>query len=307
MANSKLLKKPAFYKVPDNIIDTVKMNLIKYKNVKSTKKMKARNLVNRPFLTYENMKRYKNLFDTINSQENSEDSENQDTFSKYDYHMLGGFKMLNWLNSMLKNLREPIHKSKKIKTNFADFTNQFRKTHEKSFNKAPELPKVSNFIDDLKPKSLTEIEDVSIDATPISKPIKLEKTATCFLFDVENKLLLLKRPADDHWMPNKYSLVSGMVEENENAKDCIIREIKEETNLDVKGVKFCFKFITDINMVYVFVGKVLDKIDFALDAENVDAQWVTFKQIEKLDIVPNIPILINKLLAISTAQIQPAL
>jgi hypothetical protein len=41
---------------------------------------------------------------------------------------LGGNKMKNWVESQLGSLRNPIQRSKKAKSNFAGFKNEFRKS-----------------------------------------------------------------------------------------------------------------------------------------------------------------------------------
>ena len=57
---------------------------------------------------------------------------------------LGGNKMKNWVESQLDDLRNPIQRSKKAKSNFAGFKNEFRKSHTKSFVKAPQMPNLKS-------------------------------------------------------------------------------------------------------------------------------------------------------------------
>lgn len=52
------------------------------------------------------------------------------------------------------------------------------------------------------------------------------------LIEFEGKILLLKRQTYKP-QPNKYSLPAGKVECNENIKEAIIREVKEETSIDL--------------------------------------------------------------------------
>ena len=65
MANSTLIQKNAYYKVPQYIIDEINLRLIKNKNIPSSTKQKAKNIVKNKFLSYENLKRIKNFFDNV--------------------------------------------------------------------------------------------------------------------------------------------------------------------------------------------------------------------------------------------------
>ena len=52
----------------------------------------------------------------------------------------------------------------------------------------------------------------------------------------DNKILLAKRghsPFKNHW-----TLSGGHIDKEETAKQAVIREVKEETNLDIKPVFF---------------------------------------------------------------------
>ncbi len=54
---------------------------------------------------------------------------------------------------------------------------------------------------------------------------------------IENgKLLLIKRAYDP--FAGQWALPGGRIDDNETAEDCLVREMKEETNLEVELVKF---------------------------------------------------------------------
>jgi 8-oxo-dGTP pyrophosphatase MutT (NUDIX family) len=279
MANSNLINRKIYYKIPSYIIDDMSMKLIKNKSVKSTKKQKIRNFIKNPYLTYENLKRLKNILEGLSKTDKTgEDYQS----NKTDFILLGGIKTLNWVNQLLKSLRDPIERSKKAKSKFAGFENQFKVNHEKNFVKAPKLPKVNN-ISDLKPEPI--LEDL--------EPIEMKNASICLLFQ-NNKLLLLKRSADDEWMPNKYGLVGGGCNDNESPEKAIVREIKEETNIVVDKIKFCFSMIEETTFVYVFLGVVKQEQEIILDNENSEFIWATEKDLDTLDIIPNIKEIISK-------------
>jgi len=56
------------------------------------------------------------------------------------------------------------------------------------------------------------------------------------VFNEKNEVLLLKRKADVH-CPDVWSFPGGKKEIGETSEDTAIRELKEETNIDVKVVK----------------------------------------------------------------------
>lgn len=61
-----------------------------------------------------------------------------------------------------------------------------------------------------------------------------EPTVGVFIFNKENELLLVK----SHKWPGKYVIPGGHVELGERLEDAAIREAKEETGLDIYGLKF---------------------------------------------------------------------
>jgi len=300
MANSKLVKRNAYYKVPQYIIDEISVKLIEKKDIPSNVKQKARNITKNKFLSYENLKRIKNIFDSSNEVDvdlKQEERELQRQQKKNDLMFLGGNKMKNWVESQLKGLREPIHRSKMAKKNFAGFTNEFRKTHIRPSLKAPQQQSIKNTIlSELKPKTLMESEDVL--------PLKLNFACVCIIFNEENKLLLVRRSEEDDWMAGKFALVGGGIEENEIPEECIIREAKEETNLTLKKPKLVYSTIEGNTFLYVFVSKVSNSDKIKLNDEHTGYVWVNSTEIEKYDTVPNLKQMVMKVYDIMVANNQ---
>lgn len=102
------------------------------------------------------------------------------------------------------------------------------------------------------------------------------------------KVLLVKRkypPGQGKW-----GLPGGHVEYGETLTDAVIREIKEETNYEIKPVRYLFpctvirkKDPEDINpaiyhyIIHVFEGEVIGgKLKAATDAE--EAKWIPIDQ-----------------------------
>ncbi len=292
MANSKLSGKNTYYKVPQHVIDEINFRLIKNKNTPASTKQKGKNIVRTKFLSYENLKRIKGIFDSAEETDvdlKAEERELQRQQKKNDLMFLGGDKMKIWVENQLKSLRNPIQRSKKVKTKFGGFSNQFRKTHTKDFVKAPEMPKVKNMIKDLKPRAIMESENLDLNL-----PIKLKFACVCIVFNEENKLLLVRRSENDNWMAGKFALIGGGVEENEIPEECIIREAKEETNLTLKKPKLVYSTIEDSTFLYVFVSKVTNSDKIKLNDEHTGYMWVNSDEIKNYDTVPNLMEMIKR-------------
>jgi 8-oxo-dGTP pyrophosphatase MutT (NUDIX family) len=302
MANSKLASKNLYYKVPQYIIDEISISLLKNKNIPSSVKQKAKNITKNKFLSYENLKRIKGIFDSANDIDvdlKAEERELQKQQKKNDLMFLGGNKMKNWVESQLGSLRNPIQRSKKAKSNFAGFKNEFRKSHSKSFVKAPEMPKVKNMVKDLKPRAIMESEDLSLNL-----PLKLNFACVCIIFNEENKLLLVKRSQEDDWMANKFALVGGRCEENEIPEQTIIRETKEETNLTLKKPKLVYSTIEGSTFLYVFISKVTNSDKIKLNDEHTGYIWVNSNDIKDYDTVPNLMEMVKKAHDILVANVE---
>lgn len=104
----------------------------------------------------------------------------------------------------------------------------------------------------------------------------------------DNKALILKRGSTAPWMPNKWSLVGGGIEEGENPKETIIRECLEEIGLKPNNVSFDHKIMTvDAGEIYYFYGE-LESQNIKLDYENSNYKFITKDEINNYDFVPYI-------------------
>ena len=115
----------------------------------------------------------------------------------------------------------------------------------------------------------------------------------CAIIFNEDKILVTQR-SEKMSLPLKWEFPGGKVEENENAENCILREIKEELNLDIEIVKRLESKSFDypsfsINLI-PFISKYLSgKINLY---EHKDFKWLTKEELIFLDWAPaDIPIL----------------
>ena len=111
--------------------------------------------------------------------------------------------------------------------------------------------------------------------------MKKEKSCGAVVIKEENnniKLLIIKQ-TDNHW-----GFPKGHVEMNETEEETAIREIKEETNIDVV-LDTNFRYVITyspkkdvIKDVVFFIGKAISN-DLVIDPnELIDAKWVEPKE-----------------------------
>jgi len=105
------------------------------------------------------------------------------------------------------------------------------------------------------------------------------------ILNEKNKVLIMSRKTDD-FMGGIDELPSGNMEQGENIYDSLIREVKEETNLDVVNVKLyigSFDYISG-------KGKKARQYNFVLDVKNTgniiltehdEYKWLTIEEIRK--------------------------
>lgn len=55
-----------------------------------------------------------------------------------------------------------------------------------------------------------------------------------------------------------YSFPGGGIEENESKEDCVIRELKEEFGINVKPIKFKYRYESEKSIEYFYLCKYLD-------------------------------------------------
>ena len=107
----------------------------------------------------------------------------------------------------------------------------------------------------------------------------------------KNRFLLLKRAPDSYTYPSRWSFCSGYIKEFEAAEDSVLREIREETGLQVRIAKAATPFyFTHLGKRWVVLGFLCtassDKV--TLCHENVAYRWVSKKEIKNYPLVPKL-------------------
>ncbi|MCM1369755.1 MAG: NUDIX domain-containing protein [Candidatus Amulumruptor caecigallinarius] len=113
------------------------------------------------------------------------------------------------------------------------------------------------------------------------------------VYNNEKEVLLLRQ---NYISSQFHNLVSGYVKPDETAESCVVREIKEETGLDVKNVQLIFThwFERKQMMMIGFFAEAQSN-NFKLSVEVDDATWVNAN--EMLSLLSNRPGSTSRILA----------
>lgn len=275
MANSSLIG--TYYKIPEDIISEI-INTLKNCEDGYSGKKKAEFLVREKKLSYENLKRYKNFFDNYNR--SKYDLTNDDTLNELnpelDYKLRGGSLMNKFVNDKLKEITEKIKSEKGVKTKYAGLYNQFKKEKEHINSK---INTDSNFI-----KNESFINESKISEN------KMLLVSLVVIFNSDNKILLLKRSENTDWCPNCWALVGGKIEKNETPENGLVREVREETKIEL--LKFRLKKIIKFDNVleYLYIGKIENDL-VELNGEHTEYKWCSLDEVKKIE--NKVPELIN--------------
>jgi len=101
-----------------------------------------------------------------------------------------------------------------------------------------------------------------------------------------NKILIVRRSNEEEIFPGYYEFPGGSIEIRETPEEALIREYKEEVNLDIKIIdiirvfSYTFKDREIIELVYT-VSLDDDPKNARLSNEHDDMQWIAKEEIGK--------------------------
>lgn len=122
--------------------------------------------------------------------------------------------------------------------------------------------------------------------------------ALCFVLNGDD-VLLLKHAPHKRVFPNRYNGVGGHIEHDEDPLTGALREIKEETGLDVHDLRLCAVYNIDAGqptgiLLFVFTG-VSESREVVGEREGA-LHWVPRAAVLSLDLVEDLPILLPRIL-----------
>ena len=113
---------------------------------------------------------------------------------------------------------------------------------------------------------------------------KVEVVAAVIMHN--HKILCVQRSENKYaYISKKFEFPGGKMEEGETKKQTIIREIKEELNMDIipiKELKTVKHEYTDFNLkMHSFISECLSTEVFL--SEHIDYKWLSVSELETLD------------------------
>ena len=111
------------------------------------------------------------------------------------------------------------------------------------------------------------------------KFVLLQDGAAAIILNSQNQILLQRRSDSGKW-----GLPGGCQELGERFQDTIVREIKEETNLDVEidaNKRYTMEYVTDkgkLKQVVLFIAKCIGGEIKAQECEVNDIKWLDFDE-----------------------------
>ena len=115
--------------------------------------------------------------------------------------------------------------------------------------------------------------------------------------NTDNEILILKRHPKSKTDPEMWELPGGKVEKGEHFTNALIREIKEETNLDCEVGDFCEAVQNDyMHKRTVQLIMYLDDVsgDVKISEEHTDWMWANLDKIETLEISTSLEKVLKK-------------
>jgi 8-oxo-dGTP diphosphatase len=113
--------------------------------------------------------------------------------------------------------------------------------------------------------------------------LRMLQVATAILFDRNNQLLIYLR--DDKLeisFPNHWDLFGGHVEEGETPEQALVRELKEELNIEITDYRFFKKYEstneTKLNTKFVFVVHIQQAVDELTLYEGQELRGIDLEQ-----------------------------
>lgn len=266
MANSDLYG-TIIGEIPIDIINFIKQFITHNKDVKSLDTYgQAISFINNPELSYSQAKKLKNYFDDF--------SHLNDDRKNYD--LLGGKKMENFINRTLKNSRNNIKRRKIAKSMV--FNNQFRKSHNKTRDNAYQTGNLTNLMAKNNNYYLKENDEIT----------KRKESAIGFIFNDNDELLIVQRCKTDKWMPMKWALVGGTIENGETPEEAFEREAFEEVNAKLENIEHMFDKDEENCYVYMFKAICTNPDEIKVDKEHEKFKWIDSYELEKFNIVPDL-------------------
>lgn len=118
-------------------------------------------------------------------------------------------------------------------------------------------------------------------------------SAAAVILVQDGKVLLLRRGPTAPWMPGKWNLPGGTMDEGETPAQTAAREAEEEVSVKVSGLrKLTHQSLPDFDLTVFITSKFSGQP--RMTWENSEMRWVTPEEALKLDLVPGLTPALSK-------------
>lgn len=119
----------------------------------------------------------------------------------------------------------------------------------------------------------------------------------CYIEKDDEILMLYRNKKKNDINKGKWLGVGGHIEEGESPYECVVREIKEETGLEVKKVRArgFITFIYDGNVDYIHVFSTTEFSGKLIECDEGDLEWIKREDILNLNIWESDRYLLSKI------------
>lgn len=118
-------------------------------------------------------------------------------------------------------------------------------------------------------------------------PLDKKEAAVSIVLNNDKKVLILKRSSDASTFPGYWNFPGGRVEEGEPIKEAAVRELREESGLEVKSSDLIYLIASNLPNLIIhyfltsnFSGQVV------LNKESTEYQWVDIYDVLELKMIP---------------------
>lgn len=104
---------------------------------------------------------------------------------------------------------------------------------------------------------------------------------TCAIIENEDRVLVVQRSAK-MTLPLKWEFPGGKIEDGESEKECIVREIKEELNLDIRVLKKLNNSVFDYPNISI---ELIPFVAIQTNDEILLSEHIAYKYMSKNDLL----------------------
>lgn len=116
------------------------------------------------------------------------------------------------------------------------------------------------------------------------------------LLKKDDKILLLRRTPESRTNPHRWELPGGKVDPGEFFDEALIREYKEETNLEIKIGDLLDSIQEDFShkrTVVIIMEVIAISGEIKISDEHVDWMWATLDELKELDLAFSLKVLLE--------------